>query len=172
MKGVLKRRSCGGKNPGYNGFKRGNEIPSSFTCSMIQCRHIKCISHLISDQGQILQNHEDLEQGTGVLLSRSIVRTPGDRSPSIEKITQHIPASITQEQNEALLRLIMIEEVDQVHSMTLQKENLLDLMDFTTDFFHYCWPMIREEVWELIEDSRKFWSGSPCAKCNLPYPHP
>jgi hypothetical protein len=26
---------------------------------------------------------------------------------------------------------------------------------FTTDFFHHCWAMIREEVWEIIEDSRR-----------------
>jgi hypothetical protein len=25
---------------------------------------------------------------------------------------------------------------------------------FTNDFFHHCWPMIRVEVWEIIEDSR------------------
>jgi hypothetical protein len=24
---------------------------------------------------------------------------------------------------------------------------------FTTDFFHLCWPMIREEVWKLVEES-------------------
>jgi hypothetical protein len=25
---------------------------------------------------------------------------------------------------------------------------------FTTDFFHYCWDMIREEVWKVVEESR------------------
>jgi hypothetical protein len=28
------------------------------------------------------------------------------------------------------------------------------LDNFTVDFFHYCWPMIQEEVWEIIEDSQ------------------
>jgi hypothetical protein len=23
-----------------------------------------------------------------------------------------------------------------------------------SDFFHHCWPMLREEIWEIIEDSR------------------
>ena len=26
--------------------------------------------------------------------------------------------------------------------------------DFTSKFFHHCWPMVREEVWEIIEDYR------------------
>jgi len=25
---------------------------------------------------------------------------------------------------------------------------------FTTDFFHYCWDMIREEVWQVVEESK------------------
>jgi hypothetical protein len=24
---------------------------------------------------------------------------------------------------------------------------------FTTEFFHSCWPMLREEVWHLVEES-------------------
>jgi hypothetical protein len=42
-----------------------------------------------------------------------LLEPPGDRSHAIERITQHIPANITQEHNESLLRLITIEEVDQ-----------------------------------------------------------
>jgi hypothetical protein len=25
---------------------------------------------------------------------------------------------------------------------------------FTTNFFHYCWSLIREEVWHVVEESR------------------
>jgi hypothetical protein len=25
---------------------------------------------------------------------------------------------------------------------------------FTIDFFHYCWPMLCEEVWLVVEESR------------------
>jgi hypothetical protein len=78
----------------------------------IQRRHINCISHLVTEQGQMLQNHEDLEQELVSYYQDLLSEPPGDRSPAIEKITQHIPVNITQEQNEALLRPIMIEEVD------------------------------------------------------------
>jgi hypothetical protein len=51
------------------------------------------------------------------------------------------------------MRPIMIEEVDlALHDTPEGKAPGSD--DFTSDFFHHCWPMIREEVWEIIEDSR------------------
>jgi hypothetical protein len=27
---------------------------------------------------------------------------------------------------------------------------------FTTDFFHVCWSVIKQDVWEAMEDSNKF----------------
>jgi hypothetical protein len=68
---------------------------------------------------------------------------PGDRSPTIEKITQHIPGIITREQNESLLRPITIEEVDQALQDTPEGK-ALGLDNFTTYFFHFYCPMIRE----------------------------
>jgi len=48
---------------------------------------------------------------------------------------------------------ITIEEVDLVLEDTTEgKSSGSD--DFTTDFFHHCWPMVREEFLEIIEDSR------------------
>jgi hypothetical protein len=112
---------------------------------MIYCRHIKCISHLIYDQGKNLQNHEDLEKELVSYYQYPLSKPPCDISHSIEKITQHILANIAQEHNESLLRPIMIEEVDQVvHDTPKGKSHGPD--GFTVDFFHYCWPMIREEV--------------------------
>jgi hypothetical protein len=72
---------------------------------------------------------------------------------AINRVTQHIPALITPEQNQALMRPIMQEEVDQeVKEMPLGKSPGPD--GFTTDFFHHCWSMIREEVWKLVEESQ------------------
>jgi hypothetical protein len=73
--------------------------------------------------------------------------------PAICKVTQHIPALITPEQNNALMRPISQEEVDQaIKEMPPGKAPGLD--GFTTNFFHHCWSMIREEVWKLVEESR------------------
>jgi hypothetical protein len=47
----------------------------------------------------------------------------------------------------------MLEEVDQALQDT-PKGKSPGPDGFTSDFFHHCWPMLREEVWEIIEDSR------------------
>jgi hypothetical protein len=50
------------------------------------------------------------------------------------------------------MRPITQEEVDQeVKEMPPRKAPGQD--GFTTDFFHHCWSMIREEVWKLVEES-------------------
>jgi hypothetical protein len=72
---------------------------------------------------------------------------------TISKITGHIPSLITKEHNETLMRLITQEEVDQaVKEMPLGKDPWPD--GYTTNVFHYCWPMIRVEVWKVVEESR------------------
>jgi hypothetical protein len=51
------------------------------------------------------------------------------------------------------MRPITQEEVDQsLKATALGKAPGPD--DFTSDFFHYCWIIIRKDVWEIIEDSR------------------
>jgi hypothetical protein len=47
---------------------------------------------------------------------------------------------------------IMQEKVDQVvQELPIGKALCLD--GFTIDFFHSYWPMLREEVWQLVEES-------------------
>ena len=29
------------------------------------------------------------------------------------------------------------------------------LNEFTVDFFHYCWHLIKADVWKIVEESRK-----------------
>jgi hypothetical protein len=89
---------------------------------------------------------------TSKLLQNLLLEPIPDRSPAINKVTRHIPTLITQEKNEVLMRPITIEEVDQaIKEMPVGKAPGLD--GFTTDFFHHCWPMVREEVWQLVEES-------------------
>jgi hypothetical protein len=79
---------------------------------------------------------------------------PIDRSQAIDSILMNIPKKVTKEKNEALMRPITQEEVDQSLKDT-QLGKALGPDGFTYDFFHYCWSFIRVEVWEIIEDSQK-----------------
>jgi hypothetical protein len=52
------------------------------------------------------------------------------------------------------MRPITQEEFDQSLKAT-PLSKALGPDGFTSDFFHYCWDIIREDVWEIIEDSRR-----------------
>lgn len=86
---------------------------------------------------------------------RSLLTEPqADRMEAIQKITQHIPKLVTSAHNDSLMRTITMEEVGQaVMEMPAGKSPGPD--GFTTDFFHSCWPIIKQEVWELVEDTRR-----------------
>lgn len=61
---------------------------------------------------------------------------------------------ITEDQNWALRRKISLEEVEEaVRSMPNDKAPGPD--GFTINFFKACWHFIKQEVWEVVEDSRQ-----------------
>jgi hypothetical protein len=100
-----------------------------------------------------LHSHEDLESEMVTYYQDLLSEPLGDRSQSIAQITQHIPSTITAEQNDALIKPIMIEEVDQaLHDTPIGKYLWLD--GFTSKIFQHCWTMVREEVWDIIDYSR------------------
>jgi hypothetical protein len=100
------------KRYGIQWLQEGEGNTNFFHRAMIQQRHINYITHLVTEQGQMLQKLEHLEQELVSYYQELLSELPGDRSPAIEKITQHILDIINQEHNEALLRPITIEEVD------------------------------------------------------------
>jgi len=109
--------------------------------------------HLISEEGETLHSHADLETNLVEYFQDLLTEPNPDRHEAINKITRHVPSLVTQEQNPALLRPFTIEEVDQALQDT-PKCKAPSPDGFTSDFFHYCWPMIQTEVWEILEDSR------------------
>jgi hypothetical protein len=110
--------------------------------------------HLISDQGMEIQKHKDIEQELILYYKQLLSEPPIDRTQAIESIIKHIPKEVTKEQNEALMPPITQEEVDQALRDTPVGKSL-GPDHFTANFFHHYWDMIREEVWEIIEDSRR-----------------
>jgi exonuclease III len=134
-------------------LKEGERNTKFFYRTVVQRRHSNKITHLISDEGETLHSHADLETNLIDYFQDLLTEPIPDRQAAINKITRHVPSLVTQEKNAALLRPFTIEEVDQALQDT-PKCKAPGPDGFTSDFFHYCWPMIRTEVWEILEDSR------------------
>ena len=77
-----------------------------------------------------------------------------DRSEEIRKITRHITRHVSTNQNEFLLKPVEFQEVEEVVSQ-MSDGKALGPYGFKTNFFHYFWDLIKEEVWKIVEESRK-----------------
>jgi hypothetical protein len=134
-------------------IKEGERNTKFFHRSMVHRRYINRITKLEDEQGNPILDHDGLEVELVRYYKDILSEPPIDRTPTINRVIQHIPTLIMPEQNQALMRPITQEEVDQdVKEIPLGKAPGPD--GFTTDFFHLCWSMIREEVWQLVEESR------------------
>jgi hypothetical protein len=134
-------------------LKEGEKNTKFFHRSMVHRRYINKITQLEDAQGNPIRDHDRIAEELINYYKDLLTEPIDDRMPTIHKITRNIPSLVTQEHNEALTRPITQEEVDQaVKEMPPGKAPGPD--GFTTDFFHYCWPMIREEVWQVVEESR------------------
>ena len=67
---------------------------------------------------------------------------------------RHIPKVITEEHNFMLMKPIEMEEVE-AYAKQMVDDKAPRPNGFTTKFFHACWDWMKEEVWALVEDSRK-----------------
>jgi exonuclease III len=152
-------------------LKEGEKNTKFFHRSMVHRRYINKITQLEDAQGNPIREHNRIAEELTNYYKDLLTETNDDRMPAINKITRNIPSLITQEHNEALTRPITQEEVDQaVKEMPPGKSPSPD--GFTTDFFHYCWPMIREEVWQVVEESRTSGTSPLNLQCHLPHAHP
>lgn len=86
----------------------------------------------------------------------SIAQEPEmDRLDAIVELIKSISKTITNEQNLALTREISLEEVEEaVKNMPNDKAPGPD--GFTINFYKACWEIVKTEVWEVVEDSRRY----------------
>ena len=130
----------------------GERNTKFFHRTVMHRRHINRITHLEDDQGNPIREHQQIEEEL-LRYYQDLLKEPNiDRTEAIRRVTEHIPALVTPEQNSALTRPITQEEVDQaIKAMPAGKAPGPD--GFTTDFFHHCWDLIREDVWAVVEES-------------------
>jgi len=134
-------------------LKEGERNTKFFHRAMTHRRYINRITQLEDDQGAPIRDHEKIAEALNSFYQDLLTETNMNKEEAIQKVTQHIPKLITSEQNRALVRPITQSEVDSaVKEMPPSKAPGLD--GFTTDFLHYCWDMIKEDVWLAVEESR------------------
>eukprot|EP00253_Pinus_taeda_P027193 PITA_27193 len=104
--------------------------------------------------GEILKNHNDIFALLSDHFNSIAQEPPINREEAIKELTTVIPKSITSDQNWALCREISMELVEEaIRSMPNDKAPGPD--GFTINFYKACWSIIKQEVWEVVEDSRR-----------------
>eukprot|EP00253_Pinus_taeda_P022901 PITA_22901 len=135
-------------------LKEGEQNTKFFHRSAMDYRSANKILELKNSEGEILRNHSDISALLSDHLSH-IAQEPGiNREAAIQEITNAIPNSITEEQNWALRKTITMEEVEEaVRNMPNEKEPGPD--GFTINFYKACWNIVKHDIWEIVEDSRR-----------------
>ena len=111
------------------------------------------ISFIKKREGDRVESHVEIEQEF-INHFKEVHQEPQiDRRPAIEKITQNVSKIITEEHNQLLLRPVMSQEVELAMNQ-LKEGKAPGPDDFTTTFFHSFWDLIKEEVWQVVEESR------------------
>lgn len=134
-------------------LKEGEENTKFFHRSALDYRGVNKILSLKNDQGESIENHQDI----ATLITEhfnNIAQEPEiDRTEATGNLIKSIPESISNEQNQALSREISLEEVEEaVKEMPNDKAPGPD--GFTINFYEACWEIVKLEVWEVVEDSR------------------
>eukprot|EP00253_Pinus_taeda_P029800 PITA_29800 len=135
-------------------LKEGEKNTKFFHRSAMDYRSANKILELKNSEGEILRNHNEI---SALLLDHfgRIAQEPRiNREAAIQEITNAIPKSITEEQNWALRKTITMEEVEEaVRNMPSDKAPGLD--GFTINFYKACWNIVKQHIWEIVEDSRR-----------------
>eukprot|EP00253_Pinus_taeda_P010687 PITA_10687 len=116
-------------------LKEGKRNTKLFHRTTIQRRIHNNISQIQNQQGERMEQHEDIERKI-LQHFKSVHQEPQiNRQPTIEKILQHIPKIITEEHNQLLLRLVTLLEVETAMNQ-LKEGKAPGPNGFTSNFFH------------------------------------
>lgn len=112
------------------------------------------ITKLKDSQGREIVSHKDMES---ILVQHflSIAEEHlGDRSRFINHFTQYIPQLVTRQDNHNLNRLVSEEEVSEVIN-EMKNGKAPGPYGFNVDFFKACWKTVKQDILEVVEDSRR-----------------
>eukprot|EP00253_Pinus_taeda_P010679 PITA_10679 len=105
-------------------------------------------------KGEKIETHEGIEKEFINYFKKAHQEPDFNRLPAINQITQNIPKVITEEHNSLLIKPINLQEVQE--AVQHMKEGKVPGPDgFTANFFHRFWDLIKNEVWQVGEESRE-----------------
>jgi exonuclease III len=134
-------------------LKEGERNTKFFHKAMTHRRHINRITQLEDDQGNPIRDHDQIAEALNSFYQDLLMETNASREEAIQKVTRHIPRLVNSDQNRALLRPITQTEVD-FAALNMPPGKAPGPDGFTTDFFHHCWDIVKEDVWRVVEESR------------------
>ena len=124
-----------------------------FHKSTMDYREHNRITKLKDSQGIELASHREMES---ILVQHflSIAEEPLlDRSRFINYFIQYIPRLVTREDNHNLNKPVSEEEVSEVIN-EMQNGKAPSLDGFNVDFFKAYWKIVKQDILEVVEDSR------------------
>eukprot|EP00253_Pinus_taeda_P026936 PITA_26936 len=122
--------------------------------SALDHRSANRILELKNNAGEILKNHNDISTLLSDHFNSIAQEPPINREEAIKELTAAIPKSITSDQNWALCREISMEEVEEA-IMSISNDKAPGPDGFTINFYKTYWNTVKQEVWEVVEDSRR-----------------
>jgi len=135
-------------------LKEGEQNTIFFHRSALDYRSSNKILEMRNGNGESVKNHHDISELLSAHFS-SIAQEPQiNRGEAIRELLKAIPKVVTSEQNWALSREITLEEVEEaVRSVPNDKAPGPD--GFTINFYKACWNIVKQDVWDVVEDSRR-----------------
>ena len=127
---------------------------SFFHKSTIHQRMRNKINNLHTDSGDTLEEHQDISNELTHHFSHLLSELNHNRLEVISKVTHCIPPLVNNDHNHSLMQPVSLQEVEVV------VEQMVDGTSpgpdgFTIEFFHHCWDLLKDEVLEIVEESRK-----------------
>eukprot|EP00253_Pinus_taeda_P010319 PITA_10319 len=135
-------------------LKEGEMNTKFFHRTALDRRSNNRILELKSETGEMLKNHNEISARLTDHFKLIAQEPHINKENVIKDLTEAIPRIIIADQNWALCRKITMEEIEEaIRSMPNDKAPGSD--GFTINFYKACWNTVKQDVWEVVEDSRR-----------------
>ena len=92
-----------------------------------------------------METRGEIEEELTSYFEEIMTKDGGERGRDIDRITPLIPRVVSREDNEVLNKPISMQEVEDAVSQMAQGKSL-GPDNFSTNFFHFFWDLIKDEV--------------------------